>query len=175
MDIPFQVLKYVLTPENADPQKPRYEPCGLVITKRYAYGRGCRPVLYLSNDETKKLGIPKDELWRVVRFEVTDDGWISWLHEREWRCKGSFKMPTAIQAVLVRNTKDATRLTELHRMSPVSSSANQAQLYPDCYQSGTACPEVKEKGSFTGSTPHRQRRAASQIRPLEVAFYHLEK
>jgi hypothetical protein len=37
MDIPFQALKYVLTPENADPQKPRYEPYGVVITKGYAY------------------------------------------------------------------------------------------------------------------------------------------
>ena len=51
MDVPFASLKYVLTPENADPQKPRYEPYGLAVTKRYAYKHKCRPVLYLSKAE----------------------------------------------------------------------------------------------------------------------------
>jgi hypothetical protein len=87
MDVPFASLKYVLTPENTDPQSPRYEPYGIVVTKRYAYDEGCRPVLYLSNNELDDMRIPKSHLWRVVRFEVSRDGWISWLHEREWRCK----------------------------------------------------------------------------------------
>ena len=110
MDVPFQALKYVLTPENRDPQKPRYEPYGIVLIKTSAYKRGCRPVLYLSDEERKILGIPPDELWRVVRFEVTAKGWISWLHEREWRCKGDFTLPKEIPAVLVKNTRDAARL-----------------------------------------------------------------
>jgi len=71
---------------------------------------GCRPVLYLSNEETQNLGVPKDELWRVVRFEVTEEGWISWLHEREWRMKGSCKLPVGIPAVLVKTTTDASNL-----------------------------------------------------------------
>jgi hypothetical protein len=107
MDVPFQALKYILTPENADPQNPRYEPYGVILTKKYAYEHGCRPVLYLSDEETKQLGIPRDELWRVVRFEVSKKGWICWLHEREWRSKGSFNLPSKIQAVLVKNTNDA--------------------------------------------------------------------
>lgn len=111
MDVPFQALKYVLTPENADPQKPRYEPYGIVITKKYAYKHGCRPVLYLSNDEIVKLRIPKDELWRVVRFEETEEGWISWLHEREWRCKGSVTLPKAVPAVFVKRIEEAGLLS----------------------------------------------------------------
>lgn len=110
MDIPFQALKHVLTPENADPQDPRYEPYGVVITKKLAYKNGCRPVLYLSDEETTRLRIPRDELWRVVRFDVSNKGWICWLHEREWRCKGKFTLPRSIQAVLVKNTNDANRL-----------------------------------------------------------------
>jgi hypothetical protein len=112
MDVPFASLKYVLTPENSDPQRPRYEPYGIVITKRYAYGKGSRPVLYLSNAEIATLGIPKSELWRVVRFEASKKGWISWLHEREWRCPDKFELPKKIQAVLVRSTDQARRLTE---------------------------------------------------------------
>jgi hypothetical protein len=34
------------------------------------------------------------------------------LHEREWRCKGSFKLPPGSVAALVRNTYDAKRLAE---------------------------------------------------------------
>jgi hypothetical protein len=85
---------------------------GIAVTKRYAYDQGCRPVLYLSNNETATLGIPRAELWRVVRFEVSKRGWISWLHEREWRCKGDFGLPKTVQAVLVRNTREAQRLTD---------------------------------------------------------------
>jgi hypothetical protein len=36
MDVPFASLKYVLTPEDADPQKPRYEPFGVIVTKTSA-------------------------------------------------------------------------------------------------------------------------------------------
>jgi hypothetical protein len=108
MDVPFQALvKYVLTPEDSDPQNPRYEPYGIVFKKQTAYRKGCRPVLYLSDAETGAIGIPREQLWRVVRFEMTDAGWISWLHEREWRCKGSFGLPPTVPAVLVRNTSDA--------------------------------------------------------------------
>ena len=31
MDVPFASLKYVLTPENTDPQEPRYEPYGIAV------------------------------------------------------------------------------------------------------------------------------------------------
>jgi hypothetical protein len=112
MDVPFQALKYVLTPENSDPQKPRYEPYGIVVTKKCGYEHGCRPVLYLSNEETLNLRIPADELWRVVRFEVTAEGWISWQHEREWRCRGNFELPVKIPAVLVRTSAEAADLSE---------------------------------------------------------------
>jgi hypothetical protein len=111
MDVPFTSLKYVLTPENADPEQPRYEPYGLVIRKPTAYDKGCRPVLYLSKEEEDKLCIPKDELWRVVRFEVKKDRWISWLHEREWRCPDNFMLPEKIQAVLVKTPAEAHRLS----------------------------------------------------------------
>ena len=110
MDVPFSALKYILNKDNADPQKPRYEPFGIVVTKKYAYSKGCRPVLYLSNKELKALQLPKDEVWRVVRLEVNDDKWISWLHEREWRCKGDFLLPKKLLAVLVEDPSDALRL-----------------------------------------------------------------
>ena len=113
MDVPFASLKYVLTPENTDPENPRYEPLGIAITKGYAYDKGCRPVLYLSNEEVNTLGVPEDELWRVVRLERNHEGWISWVHEREWRCRGSLRLPKTIHAAIVRSTREAKKLREL--------------------------------------------------------------
>jgi len=110
MDIPLNSLKYVLDNKNANPKHPRYEPFGVIITKKLAFKNGCRPVLYLSDEEMRRLRIPVSERWRVVKFEVVRNRWISWIHEREWRCKGNFKMPTTPLAVLVKNTNDARKL-----------------------------------------------------------------
>lgn len=130
MDIPLSSLKYVLDNKNANPRHPRYEPFGIIITKRLAVKRGCRPVLYLSNIETSDLRIPDDELWRVVRFEVSNNQWISWLHEREWRCKGNFKMPSAPIAVLVKNTYFATKLLKRIEKEPKEFKAKPKNIIP---------------------------------------------
>jgi hypothetical protein len=71
IDVPFASLKYVLTPENSDPQSPRYEPYGIAVTKRFAHEAGCRPVLYLSNDEVDALGIATSELWRSQSLNLS--------------------------------------------------------------------------------------------------------
>jgi hypothetical protein len=34
------------------------------------------------------------------------------MHEREWRCKGSFELPDSIQAAFVRNTYEAEELAQ---------------------------------------------------------------
>ncbi len=130
MDIPLNCLKYVLDNKNANPRHPRYEPYGIILTKRLAFRKGCRPVLYLSNQETSDLRIPDDELWRVVRFEVTKDQWISWLHEREWRCRGDFKLPTSPIAVLVKNTKIATKLKKRIEKEPKLFKAKPQSIIP---------------------------------------------
>jgi hypothetical protein len=117
MDIPFQSLKYVLNETNSKPSKPRYEAFGVFVSKKHAYETGCRPVLYLSDSELEQFCIPKEEWWRVVKFSASDKGWISWLHEREWRCKGSFKLETdADVGVLVKSPFYAEKLSQrLHK------------------------------------------------------------
>jgi hypothetical protein len=112
MDVPFSALKFILDKENSDAEAPRYEPYGIVVSKKYAYRNGCRPVLYLSSDEMSQLAIPANEQWRIVRFEVTKTRMISWIHEREWRCKGAFTLPKKLFAVLVRTPKEAAALAK---------------------------------------------------------------
>ncbi len=51
MDVPFDSLRYILHEENSSPNDPRYEAFGVFVTKKHAYQEGCRPVLYLSNEE----------------------------------------------------------------------------------------------------------------------------
>jgi len=113
MDVPFYSLKFILNIENTNTEEPRYEPFGVFVTKKYAYRRGCRPVLYLANKEVRHLRIPDSELWRVVRFEVSNEGWISWLHEREWRVKGDFALPSKPLGVLVFKPHYAEKLQKL--------------------------------------------------------------
>ncbi|MCY4385695.1 MAG: hypothetical protein OXC18_01185 [Desulfurellaceae bacterium] len=111
MDIPFAALKHVLNEENADPENPRYEPYGVVVTKKNAYRKGCRPVLYLSNAELERIEIPEQELWRVVRLEGVEERDVNWLHEREWRAKTDFKLPPNAFAALVSSPAEARKLT----------------------------------------------------------------
>lgn len=114
MDVPFMSLKYVFTEDNTKHDRPRYEPYGVLVTKRYAYKMGARPVLYLSDKETTRLNIPPNELWRVVKLNVDKSGnWISWLHEREWRKKGDFSLPKTSIAALVKTSREAKKLSKL--------------------------------------------------------------
>lgn len=111
MDVPFASMKYVLTPENRDPEKPRYEPYGVCLLKKSAYEGGCRPVLYMSDQEVQDLKIPHDQLWRVVRLEVQNENWISWLYEREWRRQGDMPLPKTLIAAFVKTSKEAQKLS----------------------------------------------------------------
>jgi hypothetical protein len=129
MDVPFHALKYILNEQNSSPDDPRYEAFGVFVTKKHAYQEGCRPVLYLSNQESERLCIPKDELWRVVRFEAGDEGWISWLHEREWRCKGNYQLPRNA-AVLVRNSSYVERLNKRIRKEPKEFKVHPRAIIP---------------------------------------------
>lgn len=113
MDVPFSSLKYILNATNCDENDPRYEPFGIVVTKKSAYRKGCRPVIYLSNSELTALGIAEEEKWRVVRFEGVDGSSINWAHEREWRCKGDFYLPEKPIAVIVENSDQADELKKL--------------------------------------------------------------
>jgi hypothetical protein len=40
MDIPLSCLKYVLDNKNANPKHPRYEPFGVIITKKTGFPKG---------------------------------------------------------------------------------------------------------------------------------------
>ena len=83
--------------------KVRYNAMGLSFKKNYAYKKGARPVLYEQTIEAKKI-LPKDEWWRIVNFNLSDDNAIiDWTHEREWRCPKEFKFDISEVTVLINN------------------------------------------------------------------------
>ncbi len=130
MDVPLGCLKYVLNEKNTIRARPRYEPFGVVISKKFAYSHGCRPVLYLSNEESNTLEIPEAELWRVVRLEAVDGSGVNWIHEREWRAKGSFSLPSKVRAVLVKDEKFAQRLQKLIVQESETFATTAASIIP---------------------------------------------
>lgn len=138
MDIPFTSLKYVLNEENSSPENPRYEPYGIFVEKNYAYKHGVRPVLYLSDDEIDDLNIPQNELWRVVKLEVHNRDWVSWLHEREWRCNGDFQLPAKMKpyirtfrlGVLVKTYRDVLKLQKEMNDNPSDFNIEISTILP---------------------------------------------
>ncbi len=74
--------------ENDKTQKIRYRAFGLYFNKKYLYEKGARPVIYDKIEDAKKY-LSKDEWWRIVNMNLSDDkNIIDWSHEREWRLKG---------------------------------------------------------------------------------------
>lgn len=130
MDVPITSLKYILNSENANPHNPRYEPFGILATKKTAYRKGCRPVIYLSNNELKVFKIPREELWRIVRLEVAGDNWINWMHEREWRCKNSFKLPEKAITVFVQHANYANKLQKMINEKPNTFKCKPLSIIP---------------------------------------------
>lgn len=83
--------------------KVRYRPFGLCFRKDYAFRKGARPVIYEQREIAKQKF--KDELWRVVTFDLTDaDRIIDWTHEREWRTKGDFAFELSEATILITNS-----------------------------------------------------------------------
>ena len=130
MDVPFMSLKYVLNKETANPDNPKYEPFGIVVTKQTAYSKGARPVLYLSNQEIKEISVANEELWRVVRFEGIQTKEINWTHEREWRAKGHFELPSEPIAALVKSLKYVEELSELIKERPSEFKSKPQSIIP---------------------------------------------
>ena len=129
MDVPFAALKYVCSRQNSN----RYAPYGVVIAKTFAYRRGTRPVLYLSDAEQHRLCITRKELWRVVKLQYSKahSVWESnWLHEREWRCPDRFKLPDEIRAVLVRTAKEAAEVQAIISDDPESFTCLPQSIIP---------------------------------------------
>lgn len=126
MDVPLSSLKYVLHKRNSR----RYGPYGVLISKIFAYKHECRPVLYMTKKERKTL-LKKEEWWRAVALEGVTGKKTNWLHEREWRAKGDFSLPSpTLRAVFVKTTREAEELQNMIAENPKEFSVKPRAILP---------------------------------------------
>ena len=92
--------------------KVRYVGVGLMFDKPYVYQRGGRPVVYEDTERAKAM-LPEDEWWRIVRFDLSDEGeMVDWSHEREWRVPGGFDFDLTEATVLLPSRYGYARFIE---------------------------------------------------------------
>lgn len=85
-------------------ERPRYEPYGVAVTKRWLYAQGGRPVIY---EHPEKFGeYPDDLRYRLVPYDPERDIDFTW--EREWRIAGpSLRLDPAQTLVIVPTASEA--------------------------------------------------------------------
>jgi hypothetical protein len=101
-DAPLSELRGVLVRAN----RRRYEPFGIAIDKRYAFGMGARPVIYLPWNEARALVAPTEH-WRVVSIDLERKPPIDWTREREWRAPRAIAIDPTRCIALVESWRDA--------------------------------------------------------------------
>ncbi|MDQ1351948.1 MAG: hypothetical protein QG657_2254 [Acidobacteriota bacterium] len=69
---------------SSESERPRYEPYGVAVTKRWLFAQGGRPVIYDHPDALAT--IPTEQRYRFVAYDPTREIDFTW--EREWRYRG---------------------------------------------------------------------------------------
>jgi hypothetical protein len=87
----------------------RYERFGVALDKRYAFGMGARPVLYMPWREARQI-LAEEEWWRVAAIDLDRKPPIDWSFEREWRVAGDLPLPARAAVALVESWRDADEL-----------------------------------------------------------------
>lgn len=63
----------------------RYQPVGVMVSKRWLFERGGRPVIYQTDSEY--AGLSEATQWRHVRFDLGATPPVDFTWEREWRVR----------------------------------------------------------------------------------------
>lgn len=82
---------------TSDEQKPRYEPFGVAVSKKWLFQKGGRPVIY-DNDKAFSAYSPEQQ-YRLVPFDPTNECDYTW--EREWRIKGEELYLDPLQTLVI--------------------------------------------------------------------------
>jgi hypothetical protein len=92
----------------------KYSPFGIMVSKKWLFEQGGRPVIYQPASEYKKL--LESHCWRHMTFELRDDYVFSdFTWEREWRIKcNELHFDQATAQIVVPDGTWATRLIEAH-------------------------------------------------------------
>jgi hypothetical protein len=106
-DAPLSELNRLLVHNN----RRRYQPFGIAVDKRYAFGMGARPVIYMPWSEACRM-LDEQELWRVVAIDLAKTPPLDWTFEREWRVPDQLRLPAQGAVALVETWRDVDDLYE---------------------------------------------------------------
>ena len=89
---------------SSNKEKPRYEPFGIAVSKKWLYEKGGRPVIY---DHPSNINLLPAELkYRFVPYDPANG--IDYTWEREWRLNADFlKLDPKHTLVVVPTSEDA--------------------------------------------------------------------
>lgn len=88
-------------------ERPRYEPYGIGVSKRWLFAQGGRPVIYDHPDMLSSLA--EDQKYRFVPYDPTNKIDFTW--EREWRIKADhLKLDPKETLVVVPSSDEAFEL-----------------------------------------------------------------
>ena len=86
----------------SEKERPRYEPYGIGVSKKWLFSQGGRPVIY---DHPNAVdSIPKDKKYRFVPYDPENGVDFTW--EREWRIKTDYLRPAPKETLVVVPTSD---------------------------------------------------------------------
>jgi len=95
---PVSKLPYIMA--HASAHKFKYQPYGVMISKRWFYQQGGRPVIYGPSEDFEKL--PDDMKYRHVRLHYGAPYDVDFTWEREWRLRADeLKLDPDIVTVVV--------------------------------------------------------------------------
>jgi hypothetical protein len=79
----FNAIFSLVAIASSEQQRPRYEPYGIAVSKKWLFSKGGRPAIYDHPDAFDCL--PLSERYRFVPYDPTANIDFTW--EREWRVK----------------------------------------------------------------------------------------
>jgi len=92
----------------------RYSPFGILVSKKWLFNLGGRPVIYQSDNEYDAF--PESIRWRHVRYEPNIDNPIDFTWEREWRIHiESLRIDFHNAVIVMPDDKWAQRLHDEHK------------------------------------------------------------
>lgn len=86
----------------SEKERPRYEPYGVGVSKKWLFAQGGRPVIYDHPNAFDSL--PKDQIFRFVPYDPGNGVDFTW--EREWRIKADYLRLDPKETLVVVPTSD---------------------------------------------------------------------
>ncbi|MDP3181913.1 MAG: hypothetical protein Q8M54_03725 [Desulfobaccales bacterium] len=88
-------------------ERPRYEPYGVAVSKKWLFSKGGRPVIYDHPDALKE--VPENMKYRFVPYDPEHEIDFTW--EREWRIKADYiQLDPNETLVIVPTSEEAFRI-----------------------------------------------------------------